>query len=164
MSKECQKEIFRWLLVILIFYLIVFITILHLGDNEMIKFLTTCNVCKMLISIPLIAAFICIWCCKADYCKSSAQLAKTSRKCILGYDTGIAVIRNEENSYTVSHYDSIDKAFLNVKNNDILYIFNSEIKITEQELSVLYARRDDLKEISINFVKASSINTVKIKK
>lgn len=163
MNKVCQKEVFKWVLTILGFILVAFTIFLYTGVNFMKSCLCMKIVCTVLLAVALVGGIIGIWCCKGEiYCQPDC-LSTDIKNCILNYENGVCIIRRDTGFYTVYHYDSLDKAFLNAQNNDILIISDSEIKITEQELSILYARRDDIKNIDIRFVKESSINTIKLK-
>ena len=163
MNKECQKEIFKWVLVILGFILISFTIFLYTGDNLMKSCCIMKIICSGLLAVVLIGGIIGIWCCKGEVCCQSANFSKNTRNYIFEYENGVCIVRKGTGFYTVYQYDSLDKAFLNVQNNDILIIFDSEIKITEQELGILYAKREEVKNINIRFVTTESINTIKLK-
>ena len=164
MTREDQKESFKWLLLIFGFLFLAFIFFLYLGGDFMKASCVVKIICISFLLMALTACIICAFCCNPEDSCPSLKDCMLSKKCNLNCNTGFTLIHGSKKSYTVTNYDSFKEAFEGACDGDVLYVFDDELSISQKQLSELFSKSNEGKKVTLKIMKSEQDLTVHLNK
>lgn len=162
MTKEDKKESFKWVLLIFGFLFVSFTLLLYLGGACMKNCCVVKIICCIMLGLAFIGGIIAMCVCDEDEKYPPLCLCKKLASFICTYDSGFAIVRGTKKSYTVKHFDTLKSALSEIQDGDTLYIFDSELQLSEKELNDLFPKQGKITNITIKFVNPE--NTIMLKK
>ena len=150
MTKEDKKESFKWVLLIFGFLFVSFTLLLYLGGACMKNCCVVKIICCIMLGLAFIGGIIAMCVCDVDDKCPPLCLCKQTVK--LSYDSGFVIVRGTKDSYTVKHFDSLKSTFSEIKDDDTLFIFDSELQLSEKELKNLFNKQEEIEKLTIKFV------------
>ena len=162
MTKENKKETLRWLLLIFGFLFVSFTLLLYLGGACMKNCCVVKIICCIMFGLAFIGGIIAVCTCYTDDNCPPLCLCKKPASFICTYDSGFAIVQGTKKSYIVKHFDTLKSALSEIQDGDMLFIFDSELQLSEKELKDLFSRQEKIANITINFVNLE--NTIMLKK
>ena len=141
MNKEKKKDMMVFTLILLGFTIIVFTLFLYFGEN----FMESCCLkicCIIILVVAFVSGIIGI-------CVCSSNEKQSCEKFLVEEKTGFVLIhKNQGNkSYTVYQFDTLDSALKQASENDIIKIYDSEIKFSENAFKDI--THEKIKNVSI---------------
>lgn len=151
--------------ILIVAALLAVVTALYLGGDmqkscHIVKIMLTVILCCVVIAVAILTG-ISIWCFpKEETHTSLEQFMRTE------YGSGAVLIRKdcEGERLSIMHYGTLAKALSNSTDGDTIYVFDASCKMTEDDLYVLNDRLAGKSKVTVEFIKTSSIVTIKSKK
>ena len=151
--------------ILIVAALLAVVTALYLG-GDMQK---SCLIVKIMLTVILIAVLILIgvltgisiWCFPKEKTHTNLEQFMCTE-----YSSGAVRIHKDygEKSLSIMHYGTLANALSNSTDGDTIYVFDASCKMTEDDLYVLNDRLAGKSKVTVEFIKTSSIVTIKSRK